>query len=118
MTRDALMTKGYYWKSQIWGVVCFFTALYYLYSFQDNVDVTRYLIIAILSFLLYPYAKKGIETFALRFTSNAFWHRGLFADTIGKNGALVVYYAFCFVMALPIGIIYLFSLFMGNKKAV
>lgn len=111
------MTKAYYWKSQVWGVACFFSALYYIHSFQDRVNIPLALVIAFLRFLLYPCAKKGIETAALRFTNEAFWHRGLFADTIGKNGLLVLYYVFCFIMALPLGILYLLALFLRNKKA-
>ncbi|QIC88834.1 hypothetical protein F0336_21310 [Serratia liquefaciens] len=111
------MTKAYYWKSQVWGVAYFFIALYYIYIFQPSVNVPLSLVAAILSLLLYPCAKKAIETVALQFTSEAFWHRGLFADTIGKNGVLILYYAFCFVMALPLGGLYLLALFLRNKKA-
>ncbi|MCC4106849.1 colicin E1 immunity protein [Serratia ureilytica] len=112
------MTKAYYWKNQVWGATYFFIALYYIHSFQANVNVPLSLVAAILSLLLYPCSKKGIETFALQFTSEAFWHRGLFADTIGKNGVLILYYAFCFVMALPLGTAYLLALFLINRKAV
>jgi len=117
MPREAQMTKAYYWKSQVWGAAYFFTALYYIYSFQDMVNIALSLILSILSFLLYPCAKKSIETAALQFTSEEFWHRGLFADTIGKNGVLILYYAFCYVMALPLGALYLLALFLRNKKA-
>ncbi|CAI1237125.1 MULTISPECIES: colicin E1 family microcin immunity protein [Serratia] len=111
------MTKAYYWKSQVWGVTYFFIALYYIHIFQPSVNVPLSLVAAILSLLLYPCAKKGIETAALQFTSEAFWHRGLFVDTIGKNGVLILYYAFCYVLALPLGALYLFALFLRNKKA-
>lgn len=117
MPREAQMTKAYYWKSQVWGVTYFFIALYYIYSFQDMVNIALSLILSILSFLLYPCAKKGTEMAALQFTSEEFWHRGLFADTIGKNGVLILYYAFCYVMALPLGALYLLALFLRNKKA-
>ncbi|EMH5182048.1 colicin E1 family microcin immunity protein [Serratia marcescens] len=111
------MTKAYYWKSQVWGVTYFFIALYYIHLFQPSVNVPLSLVAAILSLLLYPFAKKAIETAALQFTSEEFWHRGLFADTIGKNGVLILYYAFCYVMALPLGTLYLLALFLRNKKA-
>ncbi|MEW7000031.1 hypothetical protein M5585_02410 [Serratia ureilytica] len=80
------------------------------------VNIALSLILSILSFYCIP-VLKGIETFALRFTSEEFWHRGLFADTIGKNGVLILYYAFCYVMAVPLGALYLLALFLRNKKA-
>ncbi|HGM4776935.1 hypothetical protein I5L16_16480 [Serratia marcescens] len=55
------MTKAYYWKSQVWGAAYFFTALYYIYSFQDMVNIALSLILSILSFLLYPCAKKALK---------------------------------------------------------
>lgn len=112
------MTKAYYWKNQVWGVTYFFIALYYIHIFQANVNTPLSLVAAILSLLLYPCAKKSIETVALQFTSEAFWHRGLFVDTIGKNGVLILYYALCYVLALPLGALYLFALFLRNRKAV
>ncbi|QHM74072.1 colicin E1 family microcin immunity protein [Mixta intestinalis] len=114
------MTKSVYWKSQLWGIPCFLLSLYYVFRFHERFNLSTELcvIIAVLSLILYPFSKSGLEKLALQFTSREFWHRGLFVDTVGKNPICVLYYMLCFVIALPVGLIYLIIGLRRKRKAV
>lgn len=113
------MTKSYYWKSQLWGIPCFLAFLYNAFKFHErfNLNIVICVIIAILSLILYPCCKFGIEALALHFTSREFWHRGLFVETIGKNAIYVLYYMLCFLIALPVGLLYLIISLSKKRKA-
>lgn len=55
-----------------------------------------------------------IGIIALKITKEEFWYRGIFKETVGKNGLYVIYYAFCFVFAIPFSL--LFSFYYYKKK--
>ncbi|WP_312691694.1 colicin E1 family microcin immunity protein [Kosakonia sp.] len=110
------MTAKYYCKNIFWGL--FFLAGFAWAWSQDMQDrVSQYFfVLSLLSCPLYPFAKKGVETLALRFTTRAFWQRGYFTETPGKNGLYALYYGACFLFAIPLGLGYLLYLLL-NKKA-
>lgn len=109
------MTWGYYLKNIGWAL--FFLALL-IYDWNKDPEEKKMqalLIMSVPSSILYPFCKIGIETLVLRFTTKEFWHRGFFKDTSGKSGLYALYYLFCFVFAIPIGLLYITYL-IGFKR--
>ncbi|MFC3395741.1 colicin E1 family microcin immunity protein [Brenneria rubrifaciens] len=94
----------------IFGFVCYKQGL-------DPDLLCHVTILSTLSALLFPFGINVIEKAALRFTSREFWRRGLFIETIGKNGLYVIYYGFCFFLAIPLSVIYFFCLITKKNPA-
>ncbi|CAI2539784.1 colicin E1 family microcin immunity protein [Serratia liquefaciens] len=110
------MTWGYYFKSIGWALFFLGMVIYDWSQTPEDSKVNLLLILSLFSFFLYPFSKMGIEVLALRFTTEDFWHRGLFKDTIGKSGLYALYYFFCFLFSIPIGIVYI-CYFIFSRKA-
>lgn len=110
------MTLKYYLKNIFWAGFILACVIYNFLREQQNTTWLILLIFSIFNFILYPYSKLAIETLTLKFTSRDFWHKGVLMETPAKNGVYVIYYLFCFVVAIPFGLPFLtFSLF--SKKA-
>ncbi|WP_392562470.1 colicin E1 family microcin immunity protein [Orbus sturtevantii] len=96
------MNKKYYFKNIHWGVL--FLAIFIFTYWEDMCNMYPKLVLVILSAILFPFSKWLIESLALRFTSREFWYKGIFRETAGKNGLYALYYLFCFVFSIPLGI--------------
>lgn len=108
------MTKAFYLKYVIYGSLWGCLAAYVYYSgFNHGHSIGMYLIFAI-SALLFPLAKRLIEMVALKYTTREFWSRGLFVETPAKNGLYALYHMACFVVSIPLGLLYL----LLNKNAL
>ncbi|MEY1194706.1 colicin E1 family microcin immunity protein [Providencia rettgeri] len=108
------MSKKYYMKNMGWGL---FGCALFLWLCR-NESTQNYILIStflIASALLYPFSKKAIEVVALTFTNEKFWNTGFFANTALKSGIYAIYYMFCFIFAIPIGLI--FIIFLSSKKS-
>ncbi|KGA44086.1 hypothetical protein BI323_06360 [Yersinia ruckeri] len=108
------MDKKYYINNVGWGV--FFLCVF---LWQSNTWLENNLILAwsilIISTLLYPFSKKLIEIIALIYTKKEFWHKGIFSEDIGKNGLYAIYYIFCFIFSIPLGVLCI--IFLSIKKS-
>ncbi|MDD1014687.1 colicin E1 family microcin immunity protein [Pseudomonas rubra] len=99
------MEKNYYVKNLLLALSLFAigTAIWW----YDNSFSTRenliYLLLSSASLLLFPFSRKLIEQSALKFSSSAFWNRGLFVETPGKNGLYALFYLLCMATAIPLG---------------
>lgn len=105
------MTAQYYLKNFIIGLIIFSAVIY---KWHDNPQekILQYLAIyALLSCILFPFAKFYTELLASKMTDKEFWHKGLLKNDIGKNGLHAIYWLFCFVFALPIIIVVYFLIF-------
>lgn len=110
------MTVGSYFKCLPWAAFILSVVLYNLYLEPDSLMWRVLSGISVISFLLYPVSKMAIERFALVYTKREFWSRGIFMETPAKNPVYVLYYLFCFIMAIPAGLIFLI-IFLFMKKA-
>lgn len=109
------MDRKYYLKNIPWSAFFLFIVIYQWCVYPESPLLNILLLWAIVSFFLYPFAKKTIELVAEKFTSREFWYRGMFKETIGKNGLYIIYYALCFSLSIPVCLICL--LFLMGKKA-
>ena len=107
----------YYIKNIFWGVLFFIFMTYSWNSYDYKISTDHPLYIPIIiNVFLFPFAKKAIESFALRFTSPESWSRGVWIDTPGKTGVMALFYLCCYVVAIPIGLPYAIYLFYLKKK--
>ncbi|WP_410017172.1 colicin E1 family microcin immunity protein [Pseudomonas sp. 5P_3.1_Bac2] len=74
------------------------------------------LIVDGLSALLFPFATKCLEDFALRLTRKELWGKGIFADTPGNSGVYALYYCFCYLFAIPLSLIYLLVAWVKSRN--
>lgn len=109
------MTWSYYFKNIGWAIFFLALVIYDCNKNPENNKMQLLLAVSIPSSLLYPFCKIGVETLALKFTKKEFWHRGLFKDTSGKSGLYALYYLFCFIFAIPIGISFIIYLLAFKK---
>ncbi|HHR6116721.1 hypothetical protein GKR59_15915 [Providencia alcalifaciens] len=108
------MCKEYYLKNIGWGV---FGCILFLWLCRGE-PTQSYILISVFliaSALFYPFSKKAIELVALTFTGKNFWNTGIFANTALKSGIYAIYYMFCFIFSIPIGLI--FIIFSLSKKS-
>ena len=97
----------YYIKNIWWGILTFFAMTYSWNSYDYKISSNHPLYIPVFfSSLLFPFAKHAIETFALKFTTRQYWHKGYWVDTPGKTGVIALFYLMCIVVAIPIGLPY------------
>jgi hypothetical protein len=102
-----MMTKAFYLKNLVYGALWGGLAAFVYYSgFNQGHSVGMYLIFG-LSAVLFPFAKCLVETLALKYTTREFWSRGLFVETPAKNGLYALYHMACFVVSIPLGLLYL-----------
>lgn len=102
------MSGKYYLKNIIWGVIFFSIIAYVFYGSQFKISYQCILIYSIVSCILYPFSKISIETLALKFSSRDFWSTGFFAPDIGTYSIYSIFFLFCFVLAIPFSILFLF----------
>ncbi|WP_312836988.1 colicin E1 family microcin immunity protein [Pantoea sp.] len=96
------MTIKYYLINVLTGFICFIALAQGWYENPHDPQQQLWMLFAAVSCLAFPFAKFAVESVALRFTSEAFWLRGFFAEDIGKNGIIAIYWAFCFFFAVPL----------------
>jgi len=110
------MDGKYYLKNIPWSAFFLLIVIYQWCCYPESPQLNILLLWAIVSFFLYPFAKRTIEFVALKCTSKEFWHRGIFKETVGKNGLYIIYYAICFALSVPVCLIR-FLFLMGKKAA-
>ncbi|CNJ78119.1 Colicin E1 (microcin) immunity protein [Yersinia mollaretii] len=106
------MSTKYYLRNLYWGVTGFCITVYFCYLGENKsaADITLYLTLAGISTILYPFSKRLTEKIALFYTKKEFWYRDYFSEDVGKNGLYAIYYIFCFIFSIPLGISYLIIL--------
>jgi len=104
----------YYLINLLIGVIGVFAFGEGWYKNPDNPKNQLWLVFSVVSWLAFPFARFAVETIALKFTDEGFWHRGFFKDSVGKNGLVAIYWAFCFLLAIPL---FLLSIPFLKKKA-
>lgn len=108
------MTKSLYFKNIIIGVIIFLIISIVFMKDHDSLRLKLFWVFSLVNTFFFPIAKMSVEKIALKFTTKDFWHRGILADDIGKNGIYAIYWLFCFIFAIPLSII---SIFLKTKKA-
>ncbi|WP_410017171.1 colicin E1 family microcin immunity protein [Pseudomonas sp. 5P_3.1_Bac2] len=101
----AKLSLKYYFQRFFWGALGFVLAAWNGSIFSHVLPVPP-LIIDGFSALLFPCAIKFVENLALRFTSREFWNKGVLIDTPGKSGGYAIFYVFCYVFSIPLGMAY------------
>lgn len=96
------MTIKYYLINLFTGLICFIGLAYGWFENPHDPYEQLWMAFAAVSCIAFPFAKFAVESIALRFTSEEFWHRGFFADDVGKNGIVAIYWGFCFLLAIPL----------------
>lgn len=109
------MTKSYYLRNVFWGFIPIVVLAFNWVFRPQNQYTEELMIFSVISCVLLPFAKLGIEKLMLKFTTTDFWTTGFFESDVGTNGLRAIYYLFCFVFAIPVSVIY----FVGSliKKA-
>lgn len=97
------MDKQYYVINLIWGVVMFCVCVCAWYGLPGTGGraLSKEIVFYGVSAVLYPFSKKFLEEIALSFTSKEFWYSGFFKEGTAKNNVYVIYYAFCYILAVP-----------------
>lgn len=108
------MTRKYYFKNLISGLILFSFISFILMKNHESLRLQLLWGLSLINAFLYPVAKLVVERIALKFTEREFWYVGFFKDDIGKNGLYAIYWLFCFMFAIPLGIIYFL---LNIKKA-
>lgn len=103
------MSKKYYIENLVWGVIgfCVFGYVWFFGSDLSEGGRVGLIFASTLSALLFPFSKKYIEDLALSLTDEKFWKTGFFIETPGKNGLYALFYFFCFVFSIPLGVIFI-----------
>ena len=108
------MTKAFYLKNLIYGLLWCCLAVYIYYSgFNQGHSFGVYFMFG-LSAVLFPLAKRLIETLALKYITREFWTRFFFVETPAKNGLYALYHMACFIFSIPLGVLFI----LLNKKAL
>lgn len=110
------MTQKYYLSNVHWGLIIFGIATYLLREDAHEVMIKFLIGIFFLSALLFPFAKKGVETFALKYTTHKSWTTGFYTETPAKNGIYAMFYMVIYAVTIPVAVIYLLYL-ASTKKA-
>lgn len=107
------MDKQYYFTHLIWGVVMFCVCVCTWYSLPSTggLALSKEIVFYGVSAVLYPFSKKLLEGMALNFTSKEFWYSGFFKEGTAKNSIYVMYYAFCYILAIPIFVMFAMRFF-------
>lgn len=103
------MNKKYYLNNLVWGVIgfCVFGYIWVFRSDLSGWPLMGLVLAALLSALLFPLAKKAVEDVALTYTDKKFWTTGFFVETPGKNGLYALFYFSCFVLSIPLAIMFI-----------
>jgi len=99
------MRVKYYMINLLFGVVGVLALGTGWYENPGDPKNQLWMIYTVVSWLAFPFAKFAVESIALKFTEEGFWHRGFFKDDIGKNGLVAIYWVFCFFFAIPLSLI-------------
>ena len=67
--------------------------------------------------MLFPFAKKTIETLALKYSTRESWETGFYTETSMKNSVYAIYYMAIFIAAIPVYVACLLYLFTRKKAA-
>jgi hypothetical protein len=108
------MEKSYYLKNLIIGLVLFSIFAYVIKS--DDNAVVYFLLFGVNAFL-FPFAKRAIEDIVFRYTGKDFWRKGPIR-TGAANGGYALLYGFYFVLAIPLGMLFLILICFKKKAAI
>lgn len=107
------MDRNYFLKNLAIGLVMFFICAF-ISRGDDNAEVV--FIVAGANALLFPFAKRAVENVVFRYTRKDFWSSGPVL-TGAANGGYTLVYGFYFALAIPIGLLFLISLYVKRKAA-
>lgn len=114
------MTCKNYLKNLFIGLL-FMAILVYGFGFREPLlqgnERAIFIALSFLSCLLFPFSRQAIEVVALKFTTRESWNTGFYQESPAKNGLYAFYYGFCFIVAIPIGCLYLIYLLVLKKAA-
>lgn len=110
------MDIKYYLRNVIYGLMIFGVGSYIIRN-DTGEPVVRLLIgLSYVSSVFFPFAKKAIETVALKYSTIEDWTTGTYIETPMKSGLYAMYYMAIFAVTIPVAIIYLIYL-VSTKKA-
>ncbi|MGQ5716846.1 colicin E1 family microcin immunity protein [Enterobacter cloacae] len=109
------MTLKYYLGNFYWGLVLFGIIAFVWHDEPQTTTMKTFLGLALLSGLIFPFAKRAIERIALKYSTTEQWTTGFYTETPMKNGLYAVYFMLIFVAAIPVGVIYLLYLAVSKK---
>ena len=110
------MTLKYYFKNLLFGLLCLISS-YIIWRDNRGPVFLGILAASVISFLLFPFAKKAMENVALYLVPEDFWHKGAFIDIPQKSTLYIFYYILCFVIAVPVGLIYILHLLLKKRSS-
>ncbi|MBQ4924271.1 colicin E1 family microcin immunity protein [Citrobacter sp. Cc139] len=103
---DSGITLKYYLKNSVWSVIVIGVFLYAWINNPDNTLSFLLLLAICINSLLFPFSKYIIQRNALLFSKKEFWQRDFFINPTG--GSLVVIFEFfCFILAIPVCLLFL-----------
>lgn len=105
------MTLKYYFKNLLFGLLCLISS-YIIWRDNRGPVFLGILAASVISFLVFPFAKKAMENVALYLVPEDFWHKGVFIDIPQKSTLYIFYYILCFAIAVPVGLIYILHLLL------
>ncbi|WP_370468055.1 colicin E1 family microcin immunity protein [Pseudomonas sp. EA_65y_Pfl1_P113] len=117
LTSEKVMDRKYYLYNFFWGALIFFLAVYDFeqHSFRFSNEILIHPITLFINALLFPFSKCLVENIALRYTTKEFWETNALR-TAAYNGGLILYCLFCFVFAIPLGIICMAILCIKRRR--
>ncbi|HIC2035988.1 colicin E1 family microcin immunity protein [Enterobacter soli] len=109
------MTLKYYLGNLCLGLVVFGIIAFGWHDEPQTTAMRTLMGLGLLSGLIFPFAKKAIERIALKYSTREQWTTGFYTETPMKNGLYAVYFLLIFVVAIPVGAIYLLYLAVSRK---
>lgn len=109
------MTLKYYLGNLCLGLVVFGIIAFGWHDEPQTTAMRTLMGLGLLSGLIFPFAKKTIERIALKYSTREQWTTGFYTETPMKSGLYAVYFLLIFVVAIPVGAIYLLYLTVSKK---
>lgn len=109
------MTKKYYLSNVHWGLIIFGIAVFLMREDFYDPRIKLLVVLSFVSALFFPFAKKAIETIALKYSTRESWTTGMYTETPMKNGLYAMFYMLIFIVTIPVAGFYLLYLASGKK---
>lgn len=109
------MDLRYYLRNVIYGLMYFAILAFVLRNNVHEPVVRLIIILSFISTIFFPFAKKAVETVALKYSTTEDWTTGINVETPAKNGVYAIYYLLIFAVTIPVTVVYLIYL-VSRKK--
>lgn len=109
------MNLRYYLRNVIYGLMCYVIIVFILRNDVHEPVVRLIIGFSFVNTIFFPFAKRAVETVALKYSTIDDWTKGANVETPAKNGVYAIYYMVIFAVTIPVAIIYLIYFFPQER---